>query len=61
MAWHTAFPDMHREIHDVIVEGDKVAVFETVRYTHTGEFAGLAPTGNTVEYQEMSFSRVAND
>ena len=60
-AWHTAFKDMRSEIHEVIVEGDKAVVFETIRYIHSGEFAGLAPTGNKISYQEMAILRLVGD
>lgn len=59
--FHAAFPDWRSDIGDVIIEGDRAAVFETIRYTHTGEFVGLPPTGNQVAYQQMSFWRVADN
>jgi steroid delta-isomerase-like uncharacterized protein len=39
-----AFPDLRMTVDDVIADGDKVAVRWQVDGTHTGTFAGLAPT-----------------
>ena len=41
-----SFPDFHLTIEDIIAEGDKVWIRSTITATHTGEFSGLAPTGN---------------
>ena len=53
-----AFPDLHAEVHDVIAEGDLVAVRSTYTSTHQGEFLGIPATGkqtttNGVEYFRM--------
>ena len=42
------FPDWHETIEDIIAEGDKVWVRVTYTGTHTGEWLGLAPTGNKI-------------
>ena len=42
----TGFPDVSARIDDVISRGDKVAMRWTLTGTHTGEFLGVAPTGN---------------
>jgi predicted ester cyclase len=42
---HTAFPDFHCAIGDLIAEGDKVVVRLMCRGTHKGEFMGISPTG----------------
>src|SRR5262245_36385958 len=39
-----AFPDLHVAVQDVIAEGDKVVVRDTVTGTHQGEYRGLPPT-----------------
>lgn len=39
-----AFPDLRMTVDDVIADGDKVAVRWQVSGTHSGPFAGLAPT-----------------
>jgi predicted ester cyclase len=42
---HTAFPDFHCAIEDLIAEGDRVVVRLMCRGTHKGEFMGISPTG----------------
>lgn len=54
-----AFPDLQMEVHDVIGEGDRVAVRATMRGTHKGEFMGVAPTGRQVAVQVMDMVRFA--
>ncbi|GAB2919508.1 ester cyclase [Streptomyces mayteni] len=54
--WETllrAFPDLQVRVEDVIAEGDRVAIRNTVSGTHRGEYRGLPPTGRTVSYGEM--------
>jgi steroid delta-isomerase-like uncharacterized protein len=50
---HTAFPDLHIEIEDLIAEGDKVVSRNVVTGTHRGEFMGLPATGTSVRYDEV--------
>jgi steroid delta-isomerase-like uncharacterized protein len=53
-AW-SAFPDLHHEILDIVVEGDKVAVRYNIIGTHKGEFQGISPTGKEVSFSAMGF------
>ena len=46
---HTAFPDQHWEIEDLIAEGDTVVMRSTHSGTHTGPFMGMPPTGRTFQ------------
>ena len=55
----TAFPDMSSTEDDLIDSGDKVVVRKTFRGTQRGEFMGVAPTNNQVEFTGMSISRLA--
>lgn len=55
-----AFPDAHVTVEDVIEEGDKLAVRDTVTATHQGPYLGLAPTGKAVTYSEMFILRFAD-
>lgn len=51
---HGAFPDLHIAVEDLIAEGDKVVVRNTVTGTHTGgEYLGLPATGKSVSYNEI--------
>jgi steroid delta-isomerase-like uncharacterized protein len=55
-----AFPDSHVTVEDVVAEGDRIAVRETIRATHKGEFMGLAPTGKPIAMTRISIFRVAD-
>ncbi len=62
-AWtrlHTAFPDIHLTVEDVIAEGDGVAARITLRGTHRGEFMGVLPTGRVIQAQGMEFVHIAD-
>jgi predicted ester cyclase len=48
LALHSAFDDAHFVIHQMIAEGDTVAVRYTFDGVHTGDYRGAAPTGNRV-------------
>jgi predicted ester cyclase len=54
------YPDIHLTVGDLIAEGDKVVGRTTVTGTHQGEFMGVAPTGNSVTYNEMFMFRFAD-
>jgi predicted ester cyclase len=47
-------------IHDQIAEGDKVTTRKTISGTHTGPFAGIAPTGKPVSIDVIDVVRVRN-
>ena len=55
-----AFPDLHLTVEDMIAEGDKVVVRNTVTGTHRGEYMGLPPTGKSVTYNEIFIFRFVN-
>jgi predicted ester cyclase len=52
-----AYPDLHITIEDMIEEGDKVVMRDTVTGTHRGELMGIAPTGRSVSYNEIFIAR----
>jgi predicted ester cyclase len=58
--FHSAFPDGHTTIGQMIAEGDTVAVRLTFRGTHTGDFQGIAPTGKAVTVPAMDMYRLAD-
>jgi steroid delta-isomerase-like uncharacterized protein len=54
----TAFPDVRLPIAQMVAEGDRVAVLNSVQGTHRGEFLGMAPTGLAVDAQAFQLYRV---
>jgi steroid delta-isomerase-like uncharacterized protein len=56
-----AMPDIHIEIHTVIVEGDTTAARFTITGTDTGGFMGMPPTGKAVKVTGMDFMRFRDD
>jgi predicted ester cyclase len=52
------FPDVISTIEDLIAEGDKVVARWRSRATHQGDYMGIAPTGNRVEFTGISFYRI---
>jgi steroid delta-isomerase-like uncharacterized protein len=55
-----AIPDVQYELHDLIAEGDKVAVRYTMRGTQRGELLGIAPTGKAVSMPITTIYRISN-
>lgn len=53
-----AFPLYELIAHQVVAEGDLVAVRATFQGVHKGEFAGIKPTGKRVSSDLMIFYRV---
>jgi steroid delta-isomerase-like uncharacterized protein len=54
------FEDAKITVVDQVAEGDKVATRWTGHGTHTGEIAGVAPTGKEVTVTGLTISRVEN-
>jgi predicted ester cyclase len=52
------FPDVVSIIEDLIAEGDMVAARWSSRATHLGEYLGVPPTGNQVEFTGISVYRI---
>jgi predicted ester cyclase len=57
--WQGAFPDLHFDVQEVIVEGNRVVSRWHLTGTHTGaEFLGQAPTGNKVSVDGVSIDTI---
>ncbi len=59
--FHSALPDLHLTIEDLIAEGDKVVFRITVRGTQQGMLMGVPPTGKQVTVTAIDIARVAED
>jgi predicted ester cyclase len=62
--WHTVFPDFRWHVDHLIAEGDMVAAHVHFTGTHRSVFHAenvgpFAPTGRSVNVQEMNFFRLA--
>ena len=53
-------PDFEFIIQDLVAEGDKVVYRYTCSGTPEGEWLGLSPTGQRVEWTGVSIARIAN-
>jgi predicted ester cyclase len=51
------FPDIRGTIDDMFGEGDKVVARVTLSGTHTGTFAGAAPTGKRITWTSIRIWR----
>jgi predicted ester cyclase len=59
LAFRQAFPDYQVTIHDVIVEGDKVATRKTFSGTHQGDWMGVPASGRNVSFGAIDIVRIA--
>lgn len=57
-AFRGAFPDTHREIEDLVAEGDRVVHRYRFTGTHEGEFEGIEPTGREVSTSGIFIYRI---
>lgn len=55
-----AFEDFKMPIKTIIAEDDQVAVYLIFEGTHTGEFCGIRPTGNKVNFSLMMLLKIAD-
>ncbi len=55
-----AFPALKLPIMAMVAEGDNVAVLNSVRGTHKGDFAGLKATGKPVDAMTFQLYRIEN-
>jgi predicted ester cyclase/uncharacterized protein YndB with AHSA1/START domain len=56
-----AFGNLHVDVTDTIVEGDRVVERHTVNAVHKGEFMGLLATGKKVSWTENHIYRIVGD
>ena len=52
------FPDLESTIEDLIAERDKVVAHWRAQATHQGEYMGIPPTGNRVNFTGISIYRI---
>ena len=57
-AYRAAFPNLRVTVEDQLAEEDIVVTRWTLRGTHSGEFLGLAPTGDEVTVSGIEFDRI---
>jgi predicted ester cyclase len=57
-ALRNAFPDLHYELYDFVVEGDKVAFRWEARGTHKGELWGLPASNKKLVWHGLSLYRM---
>ncbi len=53
-----SFPDQSVTIHEMVAEGDRVAIRATYTGTHTGPMGDIPATGNAVESPFMAIFRI---
>jgi predicted ester cyclase len=59
-----SFSELRFQVHEnigVLVEGDLVALRTVITGTHTGDYAGAAPTGNPIQTSASHIFRVRDD
>src|SRR5579859_111802 len=59
-----SFSELRFEVHEnvgVLVEGDLVALRTIITGTHTGDYAGVAPTGSPIQTSASHIFRVRDD
>ena len=56
----TAFPDLERNIEDLVAEGDKVVARWTAKGTNTGDFNGMPATGRHATSSGITIFRIAD-
>ncbi len=58
--WRSAFSDVVNTIEDMIGEGDKVVTRWMMRATHSGDFRGIAATGNRITVTGIGIFRFSD-
>lgn len=60
LVFYQAFTNGQHTFTEVIVENDKVVTCGTFTATHTGNFQGLPPTGQSIKLSVMHIDRIEN-
>ncbi len=58
--FHSSLSDLALEIHDVLVDNDRIAARWSVTGRHTGELMGIAPTEAPVHLEGINIYEVRN-
>ncbi len=56
---HASFTQVQVVVEDLLADGDMMAWRWTLTATHSGPFAGVAPTGRRVTMTGMNIQRIA--
>ena len=56
--WRAGFPDVHCDVDDLIAEDDRLAWSVRATGTQTGDFMGIPPTGNSVDFDSLNVAQV---
>ena len=57
---HQSFPDIQVKIDDLIEEDNKVVFRGHFTASHLGEFRGIPPTGNRIQFEALEIFKVEN-
>jgi steroid delta-isomerase-like uncharacterized protein len=57
---NAAFPDIHWDVQDTVVQGDRIATVFFWTGTHQGEFMGIPATGRSVRVEAWTLDRYRN-
>ena len=58
--FHSAFPNLHAEILDIVAEGNRVAVAFSESGTQSGELMGFPPSGRSVKITGIGIFRLVD-
>lgn len=54
----TAFPDAEVKLEEAVVEGDRIAVRNSITGTHDGAYMGIQPTGEEIDVTVMAIQHI---
>ena len=58
---YESFADLTHDVHETLVDGDRVVARMTLRGTHTGVFEGVAASGRRIAIGQISIFRIAGE